>query len=132
MSGRIWGAFGLRAAAIVLTLLAVHAAAVAQGISSLSIKARTQTGVVIANVAVRLERSGAPSVEAKTDMEGVARINALAPGEYRVIVGGQGFQESSQPLVVRDEKQEFEFEFVLIPSLQHEESVDVIATPLSV
>jgi hypothetical protein len=118
---------------MVLVLLGVHTGiVVAQGLSSLAIKAHTQTGIVIANAAIRLERSGGAPVETRTDTEGAARINALAPGEYTVIVGGQGFQESSQRLVVRDEKQEFEFEFVLIPSLQHQESVDVIATPLSV
>src|SRR5438093_1205711 len=92
-----------RFAMIGLLILATHTLSFAQGTAGISIKVHTESGAAIAGVQVRVDASGGFSRQALTDAEGQAEVAGLAAGDYNIVVAGEGFEPSTQSVIVRDE-----------------------------
>src|SRR6266404_1664281 len=87
-------------------VLAAHSLCFAQGTAGISIKVHTESGATVAGVPVRVEAGGGFSRQASTDSEGKAEMAGLAAGQYNIVVTGQGFEQSTQSVIVQDERQE--------------------------
>ena len=111
---------------------AIPALAIGQTPGNLLITVHNESGGAISGATVRVERSAAPAATVTTDPAGKARLAGLPAGEYRITVIAQEFEQSAEPFVIHDDRQEIEIDFTLISKLQRRESFDVIAETESV
>lgn len=86
---------GLRAVALAVLLAVPAGPAVAQSVTSGSLRGivRDTDGTALRGVAVTLEgRLGATIASFQTDFDGAFRLGLMRPGEYRLLLEQQGFQ----------------------------------------
>jgi hypothetical protein len=117
----------LRAATAALVAIGIPAFSFAQTTAILSVKVHSQYGAGIAGAIVRVERGTAFSVQAATDSGGNAEVSGLSPGEYKITVTGADFEQSTESFIVQDERPAIEIDFTLVPKLQRQDNIDVIA-----
>ena len=70
------------------------------------IRVHTVSGEPIEGATVRIERDGAVSAEIMTDKDGNAQIPGFTEGQYVVSVAREGFERSTQVLLLQDARQE--------------------------
>jgi hypothetical protein len=111
---------------LVLTIWLVQTAVAAQSGPRIAITVRSDAGAAIHGAVVETDKGG-KIVRLETDADGKASITDLSPGEYKIAVSSDGFEQAVQPVLIQDERQEIEIEFTLISKLRRTDSVDVIA-----
>src|SRR5213594_4918065 len=114
----------------ILVVIAVTVADVclAQDVPAVRINVHNESGAAIAGATVRIQSDRGVSIDTITGADGRAAIPQLAPGEYRIVIAAEDFQQLSHLVSVQSEGQEIDLEFTLVPELRRTDSVDVIAT----
>ena len=114
----------------ILVVIAVTVADVclAQDVPAVRINVHNESGAAIAGATVRIQSDRGVSIDTTTGTDGRAAIPQLAPGEYRIVIAAEDFQQLSHLVSVQTEGQEIDLEFTLVPELRRTDSVDVIAT----
>ena len=113
----------------ILVVIAVTVADVclAQDVPAVRINVHNESGAAIAGATVRIQSDRGVSIDTITGTDGRAAIPQLAPGEYRIVIAAEDFQQLSHLVSVQSEGQEIDLEFTLVPELRRTDSVDVIA-----
>ena len=113
----------------ILVVIAVTVADVclAQDVPAVRINVHNESGAAIAGATVRIQSDRGVSIDTTTGTDGRAAIPQLAPGEYRIVIAAEDFQQLSHLVSVQTEGQEIDLEFTLVPELRRTDSVDVIA-----
>jgi hypothetical protein len=99
----------------------------AQSLPPVSISVHTDAGAAIQGAVVQAERDGQSVARAVSGGDGKAEIPALPPGEYKISITQEGFEQSVQSIVVRDARQEVEIDVALVSKLRRTDNVDVVA-----
>ena len=90
----------------------------AQSLPPVSISVHTDAGAAVQGAVVQVERDGQSVARAASGADGKAEIPALLPGEYKISITQEGFEQSVQSIVVRDARQEVEIDVVLVSKLR--------------
>jgi hypothetical protein len=93
----------------------------------LSIRVHTESGAAISTAKIQLEQDGKVSTTALTDAEGKASIGGLTLGQYNILVTAETYEQAVQLVLIRDERQEIEVDFTLLPKLRRTDTIDVVA-----
>src|SRR5438093_10944482 len=109
----------------ILVVIAVTVAGVclAQGVPAVWINVRNESGAAIAGATVRLQSDRGVSIDTITGTDGRVAIPQLGPGEYRIVIAAEDFQQLSHLVSVQSEWQEIDLEFTLVPELRRTDSV---------
>src|SRR5689334_16859957 len=91
------------------------------------VRVHSVSGEPIEGATVRMERDGVVSAEAMTDKDGNAQLPNFTEGQYVLSVAKEGFELSSQVLLLQDARQEIDVDFALPPRLTRNDNIDVVA-----
>ena len=76
------------------------------------VRVHSVSGEPIEGATVRMERDGVASAEAMTDKDGNAQLPNFREGRYGLSVAKEGFELSSQVLLLQDARQEIDVDFI--------------------
>jgi hypothetical protein len=118
---------GRKALFVAIAAAVLQTVVLAQNTAGIFIKVHSETGQAIAGVEVRIEGARGSSVRDATNGDGEVRVSGLAAGSYRIIASMDGFEQSSQPFQVQDDRQTIEIDVTLHAKLQRTDQIDVFA-----
>jgi hypothetical protein len=96
-----------------------------QQASPVTVRVHTESGVPVEGARVRVEQSASRVVERLATSNGTVDFLALGPGTYQILVTSQGYEPSSQALVLTSTQRELEVDFTLVPTLEVKQSIEV-------
>src|SRR5437867_2180800 len=94
--------FARALAAVLFAITAIVCSAAAQGTSGIAISVHGGAGEPVQGVTVRVEHGATVAAESVTGAEGRCSFPALSEGQYVVSVIKDGFERSSQVLLIQD------------------------------